>query len=302
MNTTTLRIEPGKWYYMRTGPCDRRPVAAIEPAWKTAAQYGTGRTAPIWKAIDADGWRHEINNFDFERQGIGQLTGIAEDMPELTADDVTALDAKREQKLNHEAQKRADKKAADEKARAELPGKYPFLVPMEQTPKMSSHAAGAKNVKRHLEREFPGVKFSARSKSYSGGCSIDVEWVDGPTDEQARKIYDKYGTKDFDGMTDCESYRDNLLADVFGGAGYVHGRRETSDEVTQFAIDYVWETYSWADGNAKPTPAQWRNGETWGIKMKNGNGYNDDMQAMIHRCLAVVSVSAGVIVMIDSDY
>lgn len=36
----------------------------------------------------------------------------------------------------------------------------------------------AKLVRRSLNEAFPGVKFSVRSKSYSGGASIRVKWTE----------------------------------------------------------------------------------------------------------------------------
>lgn len=41
-------------------------------------------------------------------------------------------------------------------------------------------AETAKMVRRALGEAFPGVKFSVRSKTYAGGSSIDVYWMDGP--------------------------------------------------------------------------------------------------------------------------
>ena len=39
----------------------------------------------------------------------------------------------------------------------------------------------AKIIRQELAKAFPGIKFSVKSKSYSGGSSIDVGWTDGPT-------------------------------------------------------------------------------------------------------------------------
>ena len=41
-------------------------------------------------------------------------------------------------------------------------------------------AETAKLVRQALKQQLPGVKFSVRSSSYSGGASIDVTWTDGP--------------------------------------------------------------------------------------------------------------------------
>ena len=86
----------------------------------------------------------------------------------------------------------------------------------------SSHALGAANLKTELTREFPGVKFSVKSESYSGGDAIRVHWDFGPTTDEVAKFTDKYSEGHFDGMTDSYDYNhDNVWPDVFGGAKYV---------------------------------------------------------------------------------
>ena len=47
-------------------------------------------------------------------------------------------------------------------------------------------------LKTRLQREVPGVRFSVRSESYSGGSSIDIHWSDGPTAKQVEAIADEY--------------------------------------------------------------------------------------------------------------
>ena len=114
------------------------------------------------------------------------------------------------------------------KERADLPGKHPFLIPLATSGK-SSHATGAKNIKIELERTFPGVKFSVKSRSFSGGDSIDVAWEDGPIVGEVTTIINKYREGSFDGMNDIYEYdRGNVFPDVFGGSKYVHGQRQES--------------------------------------------------------------------------
>ena len=103
---------------------------------------------------------------------------------------------------------------------AELPAKYPHLKSMDD--KKSSHALGAANIKIELKKAFPEVKFSVSSSSYSGGCSIDVRWVDGVTTESVNAVINKYKKGNFDSMTDCYDYNsDNFWPEVFGGALHV---------------------------------------------------------------------------------
>lgn len=58
-------------------------------------------------------------------------------------------------------------------------------------------------IRRELKTAFPGVKFSVKSKRYSGGSSIDVAWLLGPFSEDVKAIVGKFQGADFDGMTDC---------------------------------------------------------------------------------------------------
>lgn len=69
----------------------------------------------------------------------------------------------------------------------------------------------AKLLRARLKREWPAVKFSVRSKTYSGGASIDVNWTDGPTDQQVDAITSTYSGARFDGMIDMASYVQHWL-------------------------------------------------------------------------------------------
>jgi hypothetical protein len=131
-----------------------------------------------------------------------------------------------------EEKKRKEREAAEAKAteKSELPAKYPYLIPMDETMKYRGHALGAKNLRIELKRAFPGLKFSVKSETYSGGDSINVNWINGPTTEEVKKISDKYQECDFDGMTDSENYRHGAWTEVFGGAHYVSENRDISEE------------------------------------------------------------------------
>ena len=93
----------------------------------------------------------------------------------------------------------------------------------------------AKLVRKALQSKFPGIKFSVRSKTYSGGASIDVSWDNGPRSEAVKKTIELYEGADFDGMTDLKSYKSSLLASPAGirevhfGADYVFTNRNVTD-------------------------------------------------------------------------
>lgn len=73
----------------------------------------------------------------------------------------------------------------------------------------------AKIVRAALKKAFPDTKFSVRSDMYAGGSSINVDWIDGPTDEQVDKIVGDMEGATFDGMQDLKEYRDNEFGNDF---------------------------------------------------------------------------------------
>src|SRR5215207_3826357 len=68
-----------------------------------------------------------------------------------------------------------------------------------------------KLLRAHLKREFPGVKFSVKGDSYSGGSSTDIRWTDGPTVKQVDAIVSAYSNRGFDGSIDRAYCKDSWL-------------------------------------------------------------------------------------------
>ena len=71
--------------------------------------------------------------------------------------------------------------------------------------KYLSCAETAKLVRAALKKNFPRVKFSVRSSVYSGGASIDVSWVLGPTTREVDTVAGQFESADFDGSIDMET-------------------------------------------------------------------------------------------------
>ena len=107
--------------------------------------------------------------------------------------------------------------------------------------------AVAKLIRAALKEEFPTTKFSVRSKSYTGGSSINIYWTDGPVDEYATgPLYTDHGVKEvrpiaryfagatFDGRDDSMHYHETPvgMATVRFGANFVFTRRTLSGEAT----------------------------------------------------------------------
>jgi hypothetical protein len=102
----------------------------------------------------------------------------------------------------------------------------------------------AKLMRSSLKAQFPGVKFSVKSSSYSGGASIRVSWTDGPYQDDVEKITKRYEGATFDGMIDLKEYRSDLVyfdgqtlpTEVHYGSDFVFTDRDLSDEYVQAII------------------------------------------------------------------
>lgn len=113
---------------------------------------------------------------------------------------------------------------------------------METTrPRRISTADTAKLLRAALKAEFPGVKFSVRSKRYAGGSSIRASYVDGPLVSDVQKVCWRYAGATFDGMEDIKNYHDSVLTTDSGaevvsfGADFVHAERSESDAALAYA-------------------------------------------------------------------
>ena len=125
-------------------------------------------------------------------------------------------------------EERAAKKAEAVAAKvAELRALYPW-----EKQDGSNHARAAFNIKKELSLKFPGVDFSVKSKSFSMGDDVNVDWTDGPTTEEVTRISGKYQSGSFDGMTDCYNYDDSVehaaVSIVLGCSKYVMENRHTT--------------------------------------------------------------------------
>ena len=105
----------------------------------------------------------------------------------------------------------------------------------------------AREIRKELKAKFKGVKFSVRTKKYSGGSSISVSWVDFPTVEEVEKITSKYESVRYD------EYTGEILS---GGNTYIHTYNTWSEEMetnikenlvkkygAEFYNKYINETY-----------------------------------------------------------
>lgn len=66
----------------------------------------------------------------------------------------------------------------------------------------------AKILRKELKNKFPKTKFSVTTENYTGGCSINVDYTNGPALKEVDDIANKYQGKSFDGMIDMAYYID----------------------------------------------------------------------------------------------
>lgn len=110
----------------------------------------------------------------------------------------------------------------------------------------------AKLIRRDLQQHFPGIKFSVRSSRYSGGSSVRVKWLDGPTAKQVEAIAQRREGATFDGMQDLKEYHDDMVLTTDGqmvavhyGADFVFCNRDYSnyDGMRDTLARRVWASY-----------------------------------------------------------
>jgi hypothetical protein len=83
-----------------------------------------------------------------------------------------------------------------------IAGKLALLSKREK--RYLSCADTAVLVRLALAKQFPGVKFSVRSSTYSMGASIDIRWTDGPAWATVDKVGKQFAGSDFDGSIDLK--------------------------------------------------------------------------------------------------
>lgn len=122
-------------------------------------------------------------------------------------------------------------------------------------PRYLSCADTAKLIRKALKKAFPDARFSVRSDTYSGGASIRVAWIDGPTEKAVKGVTDPFASAGFDGMIDLKYYKRSwLLPDgtaAFGEssgtadsrgvhAAYEHEAPHPDAELVSFGADFIF--------------------------------------------------------------
>ena len=108
----------------------------------------------------------------------------------------------------------------------------PKLIPAGNNPLI----AATKNIRTLLKHRFPTVDFRIRSSRYSGGSSIRVQWVNGPTSAMVDEITSIFEAGSFDGMTDCYNYSQETRD--FGSTKYLFLDRELTQDAMDLPLEH----------------------------------------------------------------
>jgi predicted DNA-binding WGR domain protein/predicted RNA methylase len=135
----------------------------------------------------------------------------------------------------------------------------------------------AKLIREALKEKFPDCKFSVRSKSYSGGSSIDVSWEDGPTAKEVEAIVDPFQGASFDGQQDLKTYHTSHYKgeEVSWGADYVFCHRNYSKQAYEKGLELAkqanYKYYDEAEVYLKEHRHEWKGEVSYSYSYESGN-------------------------------
>lgn len=127
---------------------------------------------------------------------------------------------------------------------------------------LTDTAATAKVIKAHLKKEFPSVKFSVTSETFSMGNSVHIKWTDGPLQEAVERITNQYRYGRFNAMEDY-AYTVDIDEEKLGcsGAKYISCRRQLSSELKAQIQEVLDRDFFGYHGEGQYAPFQWTEAE-----------------------------------------
>jgi hypothetical protein len=109
-------------------------------------------------------------------------------------------------------------------------------------------AETAKAIRQELKKEFPNIKFWITSKTYTGGSSVDIEYIDAIKSDRVEDIVKKYEYGHFDGSQDLyefSNYRDDIpqVRFVFVKRNFSDFRKKETEEklIKQYGVQNMEE-------------------------------------------------------------
>jgi hypothetical protein len=112
-------------------------------------------------------------------------------------------------------------KEIEQAKREELIKENPHLISVNEGGNgKPARVIAAKNLRIELKKAYTAVKFSIRTKVFSGGDDMTVNYDDGPRIAVIRKMAEKYESGNFDGMEDIYNYNSTAWTRTFGDVKY----------------------------------------------------------------------------------
>ncbi len=105
-----------------------------------------------------------------------------------------------------------------------------------ETAKPLSCGQAARLIKGELKKAYPGQKFKVTSHLYrrrADAGSIEIEWIEGPAQNEVERLAKRFEGADFDPLADSLTMR----ADAISGADFIFCRRLTTKQAQALA-DY----------------------------------------------------------------
>lgn len=107
-------------------------------------------------------------------------------------------------------------------------------------------AEAAKEIRQVLKMAFPGQKFEVKSKNYSGGDSINISYVNGPTRKEVERYVRDFEYGQFDGMTDM--YNMTNVNKNIPQVKYLFVNRRMSSQLEKYLREELADYYNnWDD-------------------------------------------------------
>ncbi|WP_299413738.1 LPD25 domain-containing protein [uncultured Dialister sp.] len=109
---------------------------------------------------------------------------------------------------------------------------------------LTGAAKSAHDLKAELKRLFPSFRFSVTSDSFSGGESIHVRWIDGPSYDMVKRIADSFNHSEYCYVLcyheTSQEFLDKAIAFAKNGDPAGLQTAEAYNRKESFAVDYYY--------------------------------------------------------------
>jgi len=109
---------------------------------------------------------------------------------------------------------------------------------------LSNQVQVAKLLRKELKEKYSSIKFVVRSRSFTGGNDVNIDYVNGVPSDEIRKMTYKYQAGSFDGMTDMYNYDYDKTGPT---AKYIFVNRNITDDIREKAKNKIAKDFGIAN-------------------------------------------------------